>query len=752
MNSNKVSNISIKGIDQSWEPEIGGAYDITAARVDPLGGGLLFDRGIEPFWDFGSSFATSMTTAQISTYLGGRIDACFVWTKQSTEQIYYIVEQAGTLYYWLGNKNGGGFLDDIAIIATDRHIPKLNEPGTQFIPYGNRLLIINGYNKPIWFYGRELSRDFSFSIPTGTPEVLDIQPGYLLGTEELEQGIASPKFPKASARGLGDPDAAKLNQYDYKITFITDTGSESPISGSNGLAWETLSGAATQKKFGVFLKTVPRGPRGTSARRIYRTKNQKTTELSGAADEVYYLVKQINDNVTLSFIDTTPDGSLITEAPGVADTSLISTGYQYGASWNGSVWLAGGSLNPTRIIYSKKGLPEQFGAADYFDIGATAGGAITGVIAYYNNLLVFRQRAVEVVRVGPGGDYTISQVNSEIGTAATNTIKMVPNIGVVFLSYDGLYVITGGLDGGSRIDITSIGEGLQKEIDRINPSAIARACAAFSIKEREYWCHFPEEGTPYNSRGIVLHTDTKQFTLRHSQTYADTYKWYFISMCCDHMGNFVLGTLPTWLLANGTASTPTTLNAIGYLAGLQIWSGNSKWGKVLTLNTISGQGLYTYGITEAPLPPNVFESSWINFGASNQKYKIFSVEAEIATKGDNLLYLDWASNWSTQYASAGGQKQARSEVVFTTSEDPVLGPQDATISKSFFTIGTSKLQDTRIVKLRWDVNTGLVDNFRFKIYASEIPFHLISFNILAEGKDQTALNQRINIQKGQPGN
>jgi len=36
----------------------------------------------------------------------------------------------------------------------------------------------------------------------------------------------------------------------------------------------------------------------------------------------------------LSFIDTTPDGSLITEAPGVAETSLISTGYQYGASWN----------------------------------------------------------------------------------------------------------------------------------------------------------------------------------------------------------------------------------------------------------------------------------------------------------------------------------------------------------------------------------------------------------------------------------
>jgi len=168
MNSNKVSNISIKGIDQSWEPEIGGAYDITAARVDPLGGGLLFDRGIEPFWDFGSSFATSMTTANISTYLGGRIDACFVWTKQSTEQIYYIVEQAGTLYYWLGNKNGGDFLTDIAIIATDRHIPKLNEPGTQFIPYGNRLLIINGYNKPIWFYGRELVRDFSFSIPTGS--------------------------------------------------------------------------------------------------------------------------------------------------------------------------------------------------------------------------------------------------------------------------------------------------------------------------------------------------------------------------------------------------------------------------------------------------------------------------------------------------------------------------------------------------------------------------------------------------------
>lgn len=56
----------------------------------------------------------------------------------------------------------------------------------------------------------------------------------------------------------------------------------------------------------VPLTSVPTGPSGTLARRVYRTKNGGAT---------YYLVAEIADNVTTTFTDNVPDTALTTAAP-----------------------------------------------------------------------------------------------------------------------------------------------------------------------------------------------------------------------------------------------------------------------------------------------------------------------------------------------------------------------------------------------------------------------------------------------------
>lgn len=56
----------------------------------------------------------------------------------------------------------------------------------------------------------------------------------------------------------------------------------------------------------VPLTSIPTGPSGTLARRIYRTKNGGST---------YYLVAEIADNVTTTFTDNVPDTALTTAAP-----------------------------------------------------------------------------------------------------------------------------------------------------------------------------------------------------------------------------------------------------------------------------------------------------------------------------------------------------------------------------------------------------------------------------------------------------
>lgn len=744
---------SLAGIEQRWKaPTLNAADDISFSRVDPNGGGWLFDRGIEPWWDPGTLFTPGLNDGLIEDIFVDKVDSLFIWAKQNTEQIYYIVESGGKLYYWWGNKGTltpSGFFDDAVLLQEGRHIPKLNEPGTQYIPYGNRLLIINGYNKPLWFYGRERIRDFGFTLPTPSPEPLDIQPKFLDGTDDLNIGVAAPNFGGKDVIGLGYSSNEQPNNFDWKMTFITDTGSESPLSSPSGISWET-DGTDTQKKFGVVIKHLPTGPseNGIVARRLYRTKNQRQDTATGANDSVYYFVNQINDNTSEFYVDIIPDGQLVDTAPSISNSSTIQTGYAFGATWNSSIWLAGGSQNPTKIIYSKQGLPEQFGAFDYFDVGNTAGGAITGLSAYYNNLIIFRQRAIDILRVGNGGSYQVSQLTPEIGTTAINTAKLVPNVGLMFMGYDGIYAITGGLDGGSSVSIQRVSQPLAKEIPLISKVALPRATGVYSAKEREYWVHYIPNGATYNQRGIVYHTDTGAFSLRHTIVEGNEYLWGFTALAVDPAGNIIIGTKPYWTKDPFVIPEPPQLPPDGYLVGLHVWSGINGWGKKLTLSAIT-QSSYEYDVVNVSKPSCTWESDWIDFGDNSIKHRVFNVELEVIAYGDTQIALSWSQDYSYVQNNAGLQKMARTENLFTTSEDPVLGPDNGA-SKNYFDIGNSAVQEPRRIRMRWDVKTGLVDTFKWNL-TSTSTFHVLAADINFESNSSMIpLNQRINLQKGQP--
>jgi hypothetical protein len=129
---------------------------------------------------------------------------------------------------------------------------------------------------------------------------------------------------------------------------------------------------------------------------------------------------------------------------------------------------------------------------------------------------------------------------------------------------------------------------------------------------------------------------------------------------------------------------------------------------------------------------------------------VFNVSAEIIAYGDNPLELEWGFDYDSTWYSAGTQKQAKPEIVYTIKEDPVFGPANPAVTKVPFTVGTSPLKGTRVIYLRWDVNTGLVDNFRFRIKRTGSPFQLLNYNINFDTREQLPLNQRTRITKGQP--
>jgi hypothetical protein len=357
-------------------------------------------------------------------------------------------------------------------------------------------------------------------------------------------------------------------------------------------------------------------------------------------------------------------------------------------------------------------------------------------------LIVFRQRSIDVIRVGNGGMYQVSQLTPEIGTTATNTIKLGPGVGLMFLSYDGIYAVGGGLDGGATVSVQKMSAGLTKETARINKTYLPRATATYSAKEREYWVHYTPVGRTYNTRGIVYHTEGGVWSFRRDLNAETDWKFGFTALATDASGNILIGTQPRW---TGTAWTQ---GSVGYLSGLHVWSGSTSWGKALTAAAAT-QASKVWNTSTVSLPRNRYESGWFDFGDAAVKHRVYSIEADVIAFGDIDLELTWSQDMSSVVKSAGNQKEAKSETLNTTLADPMLGPLTSP-SKSTFIVGTSALQEPRMIRLRWDVNTGLVETFRFRLENIGVPFHLLSYDVNFDSRAQQALNQRVNLAKGQP--
>jgi hypothetical protein len=709
------------GVDNALVPNLGGSEIVLNCRYDDRGGWSA-NMGTENWYNFKTGF-TLPTYIDVDGYFNSPVDSCYQWKPSNSNTIYTFVEQDGRLYYMLGNKNAGIYPSDFYTIQTDRHIRKNSEIGTQYVNLGKSLLIINGYDNAILFSGDRVWRQFGFTNPTGTPDALDVETEYESNTEELQGGTAI-WFGANSTLGLGRGDS-KASQYSWKITNVSDTGSESPLSGAETLTW-------TSREL-LYAPTVelPLGPEGTVARRIYRTKNIPDF------GEIFYFEKQIQENTSRWYVSYIPDTFLQTPAPSQLDSITIATDYQFGDVWDGRLWLAKDNI----VIYSKQGLFEQFGAADYFDVSNLTGGSITGIKSYYNNLIIFRETAVNVIS-GTGNGYQISTINSSIGTTATNTITLVPKLGIVFMNQSGVWRLSGGLNGGSSINIEKLSHKIDQTLQDINRSMIHRAVAAYSPAEEIVWFHYADSVNTIPNRGCMLHMipQIPQWSLFG---YPDNdEKVYYPSLTTTLDGYFLMGTAQQWT-GGGPKIVGSTTDQFG---PLQVLSYSNYFAQTVTVQ--SDDDIYTYTVTDGDTVPRTWESAWYNFEDNSARHRVYSVEVEIMSMGDTSFDFYYQTDYQYEINNTTNQKQAKSDTVFTVNENPVFGPADATVTKVPFTIGQSRVTNGTLIHLRYDVNTGLINQFKWGI-SGKLPFHVVSYNLLYDTVELPVLNQSTNLKRGQ---
>jgi len=202
----------------------------------------------------------------------------------------------------------------------------------------------------------------------------------------VEPSVGSFSATPVSGSGVAD------GTYKYLVTFyVTATGQESnPFTLANAVSATTAS-----PNNQVDLANIPvSGDSQVTARRIYRT-------TAGGSEFNAQLVTTINDNVSTTYSDTTPDASLGALVPLNHDTApvfkktVVYKGRGFGIT-GGDSTLYYSVLN--NFWYWPQGQIDTSVTADDFRelIDPDDGDFITNIVPYYDLLLIFKRNSVYV--------------------------------------------------------------------------------------------------------------------------------------------------------------------------------------------------------------------------------------------------------------------------------------------------------------------------------------------------------------------
>ena len=739
-----LRELELKGIGQNRASA--GAWSAKNWAYDANMLGFTSARGFVSFFNG--------TGAEIG-YPANDVSSIFWYRRGSID--YLLVEvQDGTTRKIVTYTNSAGTLTEHIIIDLSAHPEnQVSYAGTQYIPFGNFLAIFPEYGQPQKFYGNR-TEPFGFLAAPTPPRIWNPPSMAFVGDPSQPVGTLSPdsmlyasnKYGTYFAKGegcmwfedtniigfgLGDstkPTTERLNSYAYKISFVSDTGSESPLSEKTAtVSWiggyEEHQHALTYR-YGIMLDEVPVGQEGTIKRNLYRTQNMEDG-ITGKG-EVYYLIDSIDNNFDTLYTDIQPDSAASVLAPSVTDSMVMPHGIKLATGYKNRIVIASSDDHPSRVWWSAANAPEQFPATNYFDFGNTSGGEITGLYAHKELVLIFREDSIDALT--PTGEltqpFTVTPVVQGIGTKASNTIQAVPNLGVIFLASSGFYVITGNFSGGSQVAVQKLSLGLGHEFGTINQNALSKACATYNRWDNEYWCQVPAYGNTYNSLGFVYHADANAWTTRTNVPAA------CFTQSPQHHTIFGSNAAQAGLHNNNR--------------GVHAWCAVRQHGTMVV-----GQSTVA-----KPSPDSTWRSHWLDFGDAGQQKVVRTVELLIIATGEGTMELESRVDYRedttrstnsatvTEPFSGSHTRYYGSEPMEQQDSDSYAKYDQVVPTASTGAAITARMSPARTAVIRFDVNANACRQYSFEITTSKNAT-VLGFTIHYEAKgERKAYTQNFN--------
>ena len=594
------------GLHQRQPQPIESASVADNLTVDPQTGGWSTRVGFEayhPKMTFG--------LAPYAAASALKIDSLFIWNESTPVGRHHILfESNGNLYFQYE------FAGTVLItLQSNRALSTPTSVRTNYTEVNGGLLVTNGYDQPVllrlWPYGvLNTASVRPYGIPKPPPVIASsVDPTQQQDPNEESAAEAEsawinanyqsiPKFTRDVA-GLGNAknvnNVQQLSRYAWQVSFVTDDGSEGPLSDIATGKWFTRGNA--RYRYACKL-TIPRGPVGTASRRIYRSLNYGPGE---ADSSQRYFVAEITNNTETVWWDSTPEASLGQLAPASFERAPFpALRGRFAQVFSNRLWIDGGLTDSRTLFYSSAGQHEEFSRSGYVRLSGEGGG-VTALRSHYKSLLVFRERGVDALSLDTNGSWVVRPINTEIQVVAHNAIDSVPGLGLMAVAKDGIYLIRGGFEGGSVFEIQWMTANLVDEWSRVTQECLMKAVARYSHATREFHAYLPVDGDDRPSLGLVFHVDKQAWTTRTG----------FPVGCIDVMpsGALVFGN-------NGQANNE----------GLHIISARRAMGREL-----SG-GQQPVWQDKAP-PTSTWKSPWLSMDTPQNKKQVQFVTLWVQTTG-----------------------------------------------------------------------------------------------------------------------
>lgn len=522
----------MRGMDQRWKPSPNAAATVRDMRWDLRDG-----------WRDAGGYRTltqdytneAQPPAVVNSYDSeARITSLHWWAQHNGGVQWLLYTTAtGRWSYFNGslapsaNHRDIYFVDGTLFDGSARSVASVNGVwwGPQYQAWGNWIYMVDQSGGAYVFNGRYADRA-GFSSGPRAPDV-----------------FAANKNPGSTAwqttdtqKGLGA--AGKTCGYRYKMSYLNERGQESPLSEAS----ELVQWANAASRHAYITTVLPIGDDSVVARRLYRTQDildDLGEPLTRSGGENYFYHSTIPDNVTTIYMDVKPD-AMLGDAVDELDFGPWPSSVTLLAEFKGTLFMA--TNTDSGVFYSAPGMPENVPPGNYFPLTSGTSGPPTVLRATKNALVVYKERAIWLIKGDPANGFYAQCLTSDQGASSPNAVRELPGMGLVSVGLSGVNLLEGALENtGTPTNIVNLGTQIQDEIERWNISALANAKACVYHRDHELWISVPTVGEVYPTRVLVYHW------LIGSWSYRENYPIGGIVETGDHRGYLIFG---SWDVTN----------------------------------------------------------------------------------------------------------------------------------------------------------------------------------------------------------